>query len=266
MAHIQIAGKYDVKEVAQNIDNFRFSTPITLLEFINLFENMNPKDYRRLVYQDVLDQVSEPIPDSIVDVLVSSQDLSYNDFIYNSTIMPTLIKKLITENEDNFDRTGMISTQTLTTAQFKALIANADYLDASELAEAITEANNTEFAKFVVKNWDEISALESEELSTFQYHLFVGLGSTILTDNDSRKLFGKVRPTMSSEELRDHDPCPEGWRRCMTWAGRSEVRYSWNEFIARHILSSTDAVDSAKSDLTWLAESVADSVDLFDQE
>jgi len=106
--------------------------------------------------------------------------------------------------------------------------------------------------------------LESQDLSHFQYHLFIGFGSTILSDNDSRKIFGKVRPTMSSEELRSHEPCADGWRRCVKWAGRKETAYTWNEFIAQHILSSIDNVDNAKSDLEWLAESVADTHEWVD--
>ena len=264
MAHIQITGQFDIVEVAQNIEDYRFESPISLEEFTQLFENMNPRQYRHLIYQDVLDQVQEELPDAVVEVLVSS-GLDYDDFIFHSKLKSSMIKKLIASTDIDYEKTGLISNQNLSLAQFKTIMTTGDYFDPEELANAIGEARNPDWAKFIVKSWDELPGTQDEEVTDFQYHLFITFGSLILSDNDSRKLFGKVRPPMSSEELRSHEPCAEGWRRTMKWAGRSDVQYSWNEFIARHIMSSTDAVDSAKCDLVWLAESVADELDLFDQ-
>lgn len=264
MAYIQITGQFDIPEVAKNIDDYRFESPISLEEFTELFENLHPDKYRALVYQDVLDNVKEEIPDAIVEVLVSS-GMFYNDFIYHAKLKPTMIKKMISlKDEIDFDNTGLISNQNLSLAQFKTIITTSDYFDPEELADAVGESRNPDWAKFIVKSWNELLGTQNEELNVFQYYLFISFGSLILSDNDSRKLFGKVRPPMSSEELRAHEPCVEGWKRTMKWAGRSDVQYSWNEFIARHIMASTDAVESAKSDLVWLAESVADELDLFD--
>jgi hypothetical protein len=175
-----------------------------------------------------------------------------------------MVKKLITSTDIDYTNIALISHQTLSLAQFKTIVTSDDYLDIQELATAIGESRNPEWAKFVVKSWNELEGTKDQDIKEFQYHLFIPFGSLILSDNDSRKLFGNVRPVMSSEELRSYEPCTEGWRRTMKWAGRSEVQYSWNEFIARHIMSSTDAVDSAKSDLVWLAESVSDEMNLFD--
>lgn len=263
MAHIQITGQFDIVEVAQNIEDYRFESPISVEEFTQLFENMNPRQYRHLVYQDVLQNVQDEIPDAVVEVLVSS-GLYYNDFVYQAKLKPSMIKKLIASTDIEYDRTGLISKQNLSLAQFKTIVTTSEYFDPEELADAVGESRNPDWAKFIVKSWNELPATQDEELNVFQYYLFISFGSLILSDNDSRKLFGKVRPPMSSEELRAHEPCAEGWKRTLKWAGRSEVQYSWNEFIARHIMASTDAVESAKSDLEWLAESVADELDLFD--
>lgn len=264
MAHIQITGQFDIVEVANNIEDYRFESPISLEEFTQLFENMNPRQYRHLLYQDVLENVQDEIPDAAVEMLVAS-GLYYNDFIYHAKLKPSMIKKLIASTDIDYESTGLISNQNLSLAQFKTIITTSEYFDPEELATSIGEARNPEWAKFVVKSWAELQSVEDEDITEFQYHLFINFGSLILSDNDSRKLFGKVRPVMSSEELRSYEPCAEGWRRTMKWAGRSDIQYSWNEFIARHIMSSTDAVDSAKCDLVWLAEAVADELDLFDQ-
>lgn len=264
MSHIQITGQFDIVDVANDIESYCFETPISLNEFTELFENMNPSKYINLIYQDVLEQVHEELPDDIVEVLVSS-GLQYNDFICQAKLKPSMIKKLITSTDIHYEKNGLIAFQKLSLSQFKTIITTSEYLDPEELANAIGETRNPDWAKFVVKSWNELQGTENDELNNFKYHLFISFGSLILSDNDSRKLFGSVRPAMSSEELRSYEPCSEGWRRTLKWAGRSEEQYTWNEFIARHIMSNTDSVDSSKSDLVWLAEAVANDMDLFGQ-
>lgn len=263
MAYIQITGQFDIQEVAKNINDYHFESPISLEEFIELFENLHPDKYRYLVYQDVLDNVQEEIPNEIVEVLVAS-GMFYNNFIYHAKLKSTMIKKIISSDEIDFDINGIISNQNLSLAQFKTIMTTGKYFNPEELADSIGESRNPDWAKFIVKSWNDLPGTKDEELKYFQYHLFIQFGDLILSDNDSRKLFGNVRPSMSSEELRSFEPCTQGWKRTLKWAELSDKKYSWNEFIARHIMASTDKVDLAKGDLTWLANVVADELNLFE--
>lgn len=262
-AYIEINSQYDVTEVAKNISDYRFVDTISVEQFINLFENMNPRNYNLLAYQDILTMVDGEIPDSVIELLVFT-DLSYDDFICNAKLKPTMIKKLINNPDLDYNPVGLISYQKLTLPQFKTIVTTTSHIEVGDLAEAIGNAKNPDWAKFVVKSWDELSSVSTFDLNQFKFYMFIGFGPMILSDNDSRKIFGSVRPKMSSEELRSLDPCADGWRRTMKWAGRSETKYSWNEFIARHVLASINSVDATKSDLLWMAESYADEHHLFD--
>lgn len=262
--YIEITAQHDVEEVAKNIRNFYFRDVISLEEFTNLIEHMDPDQYVELYYRDIMKNVKEVLPDSLVELLTTS-NIKLEHIIRNNKVSDAMVQNIIDNHINEVDGEYLISNQNVTFEQFKTIIHNGTSVYTESLGSVIGDLRNVEYAMYIIQNWDSISALADDDIDEFRYPLFNGFGSVLLTDAESIALFGFVRPSMSSNILRDHEPCSDGWKRAYKWAGRNDTMYSWNEFIARHILANQDAVSDAKSDLEWLAESASDDRDFFHQ-
>ncbi|AFC21967.1 hypothetical protein GAP32_507 [Cronobacter phage vB_CsaM_GAP32] len=262
MAVIHITNNYDVKEVARELNDFNFNDDISLNDFSALVEEVDPSEYRKLLYAGVLSCVKEEVPQELAEVLVSS-NISYDEIIRSLTLSDSMINNIITNHLDKVDGEVLMRQQGITDEQFVHIINYGYQIYPGSLGECIGELRNVEYAKYIINNWNSIPSLCDNDINDFRYALFNRFGSVLLSNDESMTLFGQVRPELSSEELRNYEPCAEGWKRTYKWAGRSDKKYSWNEFIARHVLANQDNVDGAKSDLEWLAETLSDEHDYF---
>ncbi|AMM44090.1 hypothetical protein FDG95_gp452 [Pectobacterium phage vB_PcaM_CBB] len=261
--YIEITHDYDVKEVAKDIRSFCFRDDITVKDFIALVEELEPERYLELFYRNVLENVKGELPDDLVELLLTSQ-LTVGHIIGSCKVSDAMVQNIIDNRLREVDSEKLISTQNLTFEQFETVLKNGSDIYTSSLGSMLGDLRNVEYALYVIDNWDQIPSIADEDIAEFRYYLFNGFGSVLLSDEECLKLFGFVRPAFSSEELREHEPCTEGWKRAYKWAGRSDTKYTWNEFIARHILANQNNVEGAKSDLEWLAESLSDEQDYFD--
>lgn len=261
--YIEITHDYDVKEVAKDIRSFYFRNDITVEDFTSLVEELEPERYLELHYRDVLAKVKGELPDELVNVLLSSK-LNLENIISACKVSDSMVQNIIENSLRDVDGEHLIRTQNLTFEQFETVIKNGSDIYSSSLGSLLGEIRNVEYAMYVIDNWDNIPSIADDSIDEFRYPLFNGFGSVLLSDEESKKLFGFVRPAFSSEELREHEPCAEGWKRAYKWAGRNDTKYTWNEFIARHVLANQDNVEGAKSDLVWLAESLSDEQNYFD--
>lgn len=260
--YIEITNDYDVKEVANDIRSFCFRDDIKVEDFVALVEELEPERYLELHYRNVLENVKGELPDELVELLLTSQ-LTVDHVIGSCKVSDAMVQNIIDNRLRDVDGEKLISTQNLTFEQFEIVIKHGSDIYASSLGSMLGDLRNVEYALYVINNWDHIPSISDEDVGEFRYYLFNGFGSVLLSDEECQKLFGFVRPSLSSEELREHEPCAEGWKRAYKWAGRNDTKYTWNEFIARHVLANQDNVDGAKSDLEWLAESLADENDYF---
>lgn len=260
--YIEIETEYDVKEIAKDISNYVFNNPITVQELQNLVEELSPNQYRELIYRDVLEKVEEELPDDLVNVLLTA-DLSYSNIARYCKLSENTLKDFIDNHISKIDGEYLIQNQNITFEQFKHILHNGIDIYAESLGNVIGHLRNIEYAKYVLKNWNSINAFYGEYDNDFRSRIFVHFGSVLLSDEDCTELFGFVRPTFSTEDLRNQGPCPEGWKRAYKWAGRNDKQYTWNEFIARHVLANQDDIKSAINDLEWLADSVADDKEYF---
>ena len=261
--YIEITHDYDVEEVAKDIRSFYFREGITVQEFTKLVEALDPERYLELHYRSVLEKVDGELPDELVNLLLTSR-LTIGNIISSCKISDTMIQDIIDNHLDDVDGEVLISNQDLTFEQFETVIKNGYEIYTESLGSMLGDLRNVEYALYVVNNWNSIPSLQNEDIDEFRYSLFNGFGSVLLSDEDCRTLFGFVRPSFSSEDLRGHEPCSEGWKRAYKWAGRSDTKYTWNEFIARHILANQDDLVCAKADLEWLAETQSDEENYFD--
>lgn len=263
--YIEITDNFEVKEIAKDIRNYRFCNDITVQELSNLVEELSPDNYMELHYRDVLENVKGELPDELVNVLTSSR-LNLDHIISaKCKLSDAMVQDIIDNHLSTVDAEYLISFHNLSFEQFKTVVNNGTNIYASSLASAIGHSRNVEYALYVVRNRENIDALRTDDdINIFRYNLYNDFGSVLLSDSECRELFGFVRPAFSSIELRDQSPCTEGWKRAYKWAGRTDTKYSWNEFIARHVLANQDNVEDAKADLDWLAESLSDDHDYFD--
>lgn len=262
MAFIHITNNYDVKEVARELNSFNFTDEISLNDFSALVEEVEPSEYRKLLYAGVLSCVKEEVPQELAEVLVSS-NIQYNELISSLTLSDSMISNIIEHHLYKVDGEILLRQKGITHDQFVRVLNHGSNIYTGSLGECIGESRNVEYATYIINNWNSIPNLCDKDIDDFRYPLFNRFGSVLLSDAESMLLFGRVRPELSSEELRDYEPCAEGWKRTYKWAGRSDRKYSWNEFIARHVLANQDNVDGAKSDLEWLAETLSDEHDYF---
>ena len=253
---------FDVKLIASNLRNFTFEDEISVQQFTDLIEHVDPCNYIHLMSR-VLPQVNGDLSDDVMELLLTSNDVDLDTIVSLHKFSPDKIQYLIVNYIEKLDIVNFIHNQALTFEQFVYLINNGSEISPESLGSAIGNSRKVEYAKYVVQNWKSIKKLMNMDISYFQFPLFEEFGSVLISDADSIEIFGFARPSMSSEELRTYEPCGDGWRRTCKWAGRTDTKYTWNEFIARHVLANPDNVEDAKNDLVWLAEAVRESNNYF---
>lgn len=261
MASVSITADFDVQMVAKDIKEFSFEN-ISVQEFVNLVEYVEPQNYNMLM-TNVLNYVNGVLPDDVLNLLLTGDNLNYNGILGSYKFNTEQLQNIIDNYINEIDIEYLLDNQELTFEQFVQAINNCKSFCPQSLGTVIGISRNVEYAKYIIENWNSIKHLSNRDITYFQYCLFDEFGSVLMSDADSVEIFGFARPSMSSEELRSYEPCRDGWSRTMKWAGRNDTKYTWNEFIARHVLANQDDVDNAKSDLEWLAESVREHNNYF---
>ncbi|QXO12217.1 hypothetical protein pEaSNUABM44_00556 [Erwinia phage pEa_SNUABM_44] len=265
MFNISVKSNVELDEVIKDIGSYTFDREVITKEvFVSMVEKLNPTDYRRLYYNNVLEHFTAncgQIDDEIAQVLLSG-NIDLNSVVGCTKLSPEMIVDILTNHLDELSPSVMIEAQHISTEQLDLLLNSEDHeLDVYSLGEAIATSGNVELAKHVVMNWDKFDNLD--DIDGFRTELFNGFGSVMIDHDDELIIFGLNRPSMCAEELREHEPCSEGWKRVLKWTPRNGQSYTWNSFIAFHLLANQDDLDNAKSDLTWLAEVVADDNSYF---
>ena len=259
-----ITTDYNVEEVSNNLGSFQFNNSISLNDFKNLIDVISPDLMRVLKYNGILEQVSEELPLELVQALVST-GIGYDIIINNSKFSNDTLDYIIENHLDEIEIINVIGRCNITFDQFKYLVHNKKKIPIRELAETIGDKKNLEYAMYIAQNWHDIKGINADYISVFRNEIFTNFGSMILSDSESRQLFGMAsRPTMSTEELRDYSPCPEGWKRVLKWSPRNNHKYTWNEFVARHILANMDELEEATNDLVWLAANASEGHGYFE--
>lgn len=261
--YIEITTDYDIKEVAEDIRSYYFREAISVEDITKLIEHLNPSTYPELIYRDILSSVEGELPDDLVNLLLTS-NITMENIIRSNKVSDVVVQNIIDNHLADVDAEYLIGSQKLSMQQFVEIVHKGSSIYPGSLGDTIGDTRNIEFALYVVQNWDTIASLKDDDVNDFRYSLFNGFGSVLLTDQESSTIFGMIRPSISSNELREEEPCSEGWKRAYKWAGRNDVKYSWNEFIARHLLANQNDILGAKSDLQWLAETLSDNHSYFD--
>jgi hypothetical protein len=261
MPRLNITKEVSINEVANNLLKYKIDSPISVEELIQLASNLNPDEYMQLYNSDVLSMVKDPIPLQIFLILTEGTNLYIDYVISNCKLDEESIEYLIERQaEISYDIVTLIYQQALSTEQIISLLTNSNSTHRGHFfGEIVGEKKDVELAKAFIDNWSNLNVSETSfnQLVSFKATLFEAFGATIISTEDQIKIFGAVRPTMTSNELRSYDPCRLGWRRVVKWAGRSDQRYSWNEFVARHILANVNNLSEAKDDLTWLSSTLS---------
>lgn len=261
MSILEIKKDLPIKEVAKNLSNYRFNEDITVSveQLLELITHLEPSQFDQLQYSYILASVTEVLPLSILELLTEDTALSLNTVIYNCKLDAECVSYIIDKHIDAIEIETMLGRLELSNEQVLKVISEGESVFGTTLGEVLGETKNLELIKFVLSNSESINFEDCSRESAIldmRYELFNYLSHVLMTDADSTAIFGKTRPPMSSEELREHDPCAEGWRRVLNWAGRNDTMYSWNEFVARHILANQHSIDDCKSDIEWLASCI----------
>jgi len=269
MSILEIKKELPIKEVAANLAQYRFNqdTPVSVEQLSQLINHIVPSDFSQLQYSNILQSTNEVLPLYLVKLLTEGTALNIDTVVRDCKIDSESIDYVISEHLDVVDAETLLTTSMpFTDEQIVKIITEGSDMYGTSLGETLGEKRNLELIKVVLRNKDSINFEDynrTEAIAEMRYELFNYLGSVLMTDAESIEIFGFARPQMSSNKLRDYEPCAEGWRRVMKWAGRNDHMYSWNEFVARHILANQDNVEDCKSDIEWLASCLSDAEEYF---
>lgn len=261
MPRLNITKEVSINEVANNLLKYKIDSPISVEELIQLASNLNPDQYLQLHSVNALKMVNDVITLPILLLLIEGTNLDIDYVISKCKLDAESIEYLLERQaEISYDIDTLIYQQALSTEQIISLLTNSNSTHRGHFfGEIVGEKKDVELAKAIIDNWSNlnVSGTSSNQLVSFKATLFEAFGATIISTEDQIKIFGAVRPTMTSNELRSYDPCRLGWGRVVKWAGRTDSRYSWNEFVARHILANVNNLSEAKDDLTWLSSTLS---------
>lgn len=268
MAILEITKDLPIKHVAENLSYYGFgkNTPVSVEQLGELINHIEPKEFHKLHNSNIFHNIKEVLPLYMVKLLTEGTSLEIETVVCNCKIDSESIDYVISEHLDEVDAEILLTTSTLNDEQIVKIITNGSDMYGSSFGDILGKTRNLDLIKVVIRNKDLINFEDhdrTDAIDEMRYELFNYLGSVLMTDEESIEIFGFVRPPMSSNKLRNYEPCADGWRRVMKWAGRNDHMYSWNEFAARHILANQDKVEDCKSDIEWLASCLSDSEDYF---
>lgn len=268
MPVLDITKEVDIEHVAKNISSYRFHAPLAIDDLITLSSHLSPNEFNQLYSSQVLSNVQGVISLNVLKFLTDGTSLDPYYVVCNTKLDLESIDYVIENCNSLVDAEPLISEQDLSNEQLLKVLESYNIESAYSLGEAIGGKRDVEMVKLVLRNWSNLKFTEQSDNSTntlksFRSELFERLSTLLMNEEDQLEIFGFVRPGMSSNELRDHEPCSQGWRRVIKWAGRSDVKYSWNEFVARHILANINNVEDATCDIEWLSNCLSEQHEYF---